>query len=132
IDHYFDSREDMFDAHSYNKGGLVLHMLREELGDDAFFEGMNVFLKSKALNSAEIDDLRLVYEEVTGRDLGLFFDQWIKAAGHSIMNISMSFDTINSQVKIVIEQMHDPEKNLAVFHLPLTVKIQTKTMTEPI
>ncbi len=132
IDHYYDSREDMFDAHSYNKGGLVLHMLREELGDDAFFEGMNVFLKSKALNSAEIDDLRLVYEEVTGRDLGLFFDQWFKAAGHPILNISTSFDTINSQVKIVVEQMQDPEKNLAVFQIPLTVTIQTKTMTEPI
>lgn len=132
IDHYYNSREDMFDAHSYNKGGLVLHMLRQELGEEAFFEGMNAFLKSKALNSAEIDDLRLVYEEVSGRDLGFFFDQWFKSAGHPILNISTKYDSLGSRVVITVEQMQDPEKNLPVFQLPLTISVQTKTMTNPI
>lgn len=132
IDHYYRSREDMFDAHSYNKGALVLHMLRQELGEEAFFEGMNAFLKSKALSSAEIDDLRLVYEDLTGRDLGLFFDQWFKSAGHPVLNISTEYDSLGSQVVITIEQMQDPEKNVAVFQLPITISVQTKTMTEPI
>jgi len=33
---YYDDKEDMFDGHSYNKGGRILHMLRYFLGDDAF------------------------------------------------------------------------------------------------
>ena len=43
----YHSREDMFDAVSYNKGGSILHMLRNYLGDDAFFEGLNDYLKTK-------------------------------------------------------------------------------------
>lgn len=132
IDHYYDHREDMFDAHSYNKGALVLHMLRNHIGDEAFFEGMNLFLKSKALKSAEIDDLRLVYEEVTGLDLGLFFDQWFKSPGHPVLNISTRNSDVDSRIYLVVEQVQDPEKNLAVFQFPLTVSIKVKTMTEPI
>ena len=36
----YEDKEDMFDAHSYNKGGAVLHMLRKIIGDDAFYAGM--------------------------------------------------------------------------------------------
>ena len=36
----YADKEDMFDAHSYNKGGLVLHMLRSYVGDRAFFTGL--------------------------------------------------------------------------------------------
>src|SRR5690606_18478235 len=40
IDFSYDDKEDMFDAHSYNKGGLVLHMLRKYVGDEAFFTSL--------------------------------------------------------------------------------------------
>lgn len=132
IDHYYTGREDMFDLHSYNKGALVLHMLRNQIGDKAFFEGMNVFLKSKALQSAEIDDLRLVYEEVTGLDLGLFFDQWFKSPGHPVLNISTRNSDVDSKIYLVVEQVQNPNENLAVYQFPLTVSIQVKTMTDPI
>ncbi|MEM8909604.1 MAG: M1 family metallopeptidase, partial [Bacteroidota bacterium] len=61
-------KEDMFDAHSYNKGGLVLHMLRNYIGDDAFFATLEKYLKDNAYAAVEAHDLRLVTEEVCGQD----------------------------------------------------------------
>ena len=66
----------MFDAHSYNKGGMVLHMLRDIIGDDAFFAGLNNYLNKMAFKAAEVHDLRLSFEEVTGQDMNWFFNQW--------------------------------------------------------
>ena len=42
----YHDREDMFDAHSYNKGGCILHSLRNYIGDEAFFAGLNMYLKT--------------------------------------------------------------------------------------
>jgi aminopeptidase N len=132
IDHYYGNKENMFDAHSYNKGALVLHMLRQQIGEEAFFEGIQKFLKTRALKSAEIDDLRLIYEEITGRDLGLFFNQWLKSAGHPILEVKTTYDAPGSRVLITVEQVQNPEENLAVFQFPLIVSVQTTTMTEQI
>ena len=49
---HYDQREDMFDSHSYAKGGCVLHMLRKYLGDETFFAGLN-----KYLNDNKIDEI---------------------------------------------------------------------------
>ncbi|TAE02864.1 MAG: M1 family peptidase, partial [Bacteroidetes bacterium] len=76
IRYFYKSREDMFDAHSYNKGGGVLHMLRRYVGDDAFFTALNLYLTQNKFGSAEIHDLRLAFEKVTGEDLNWFFNQW--------------------------------------------------------
>jgi aminopeptidase N len=58
---YMD-KEQMFDGHSYNKGGRILHMLRNYLGDEAFFEGMKHYLQSNQFKPAEFHQLRLSFE----------------------------------------------------------------------
>ncbi len=73
--HYAD-REEMFDRHSYQKGGRVMHLLRNQIGDDAFFEAIRLYVKQNAFQSVEIHDLRMAFEEVTGEDLNWFFEQW--------------------------------------------------------
>ena len=62
FDHF--DKEDMFDGHSYNKGGRILHMLRSYLGDDAFFKGLNNYLTTNKFKAAEVHHLRLAFEEV--------------------------------------------------------------------
>lgn len=78
---YVDS-EDMFDAHSYNKGGVILHMLRKHIGDAAFFQGLNGYLTAHAFQAVEVHDLRLSFEKVSGLDLNWFFNQWFLDKGH--------------------------------------------------
>ena len=117
IHYQYANEEDMFDAHSYNKGGLVLHMLRYQIGDDAFFAGMNHYLTKHAGSAVEVDELRMAYEDVTGLDLKRFFDQWYLAQGHPDLNIN--YEQLDGALEVSVQQVQDPETNLAVFELPL-------------
>ncbi|MFT6198546.1 MAG: aminopeptidase N, partial [Vicingaceae bacterium] len=59
----YDNHMEMFDAHSYQKGGRVLHMLRNYVGDDAFFESLKVYLTDNEFQTVEIHNLRLAFEK---------------------------------------------------------------------
>jgi aminopeptidase N len=64
---YYKDKEDMFDAVSYNKGGNILNMLRKYVGDSAFFKSLNLYLNTNKFKSAEAQQLRLTFEEITGK-----------------------------------------------------------------
>ena len=119
----YDDKEQMFDAHSYNKGGLVLHMLRGYIGDEAFFAGFKKYLEDNAYTAVEADELRMAYEDVTGQDMNWFFDQWFFGAGHPDLEVSHSYDAASKMVKFNIEQKQDPEDNVPVFIVPMPVDI---------
>jgi len=91
--HYrYEDKEEMFDAHSYNKGGLVLHMLRDMVGDDAFYASLHKYLKDNEYTEVEADELRLAFEDVTGKDLIWFFEQWYFSAGHPELYVIYEMD----------------------------------------
>jgi len=82
---------DMFDAPTYNKGGVVLHQLRLAVGDEVFFIAIKKYLSQYAFKAVEIDHLRLVFEEVTGEYLHWFFDQWFYSPGYPNLVIEHHF-----------------------------------------
>ena len=61
--HYI-SQEDVFDANSYQRGGCVLNMLRNYVGDEAFFKSLNVYLTENKFKTGEVHNLRLAFEQV--------------------------------------------------------------------
>jgi aminopeptidase N len=128
---YYDDREDMFDAHSYNKGGAILHMLRKEVGDEAFFKSIELYLKANQFKSVEIHNLRLAFEEVTGRDMNRFFNQWMLNSGHPVLKINYTHDADSVYVDITQKQSND--KGLT-YQLPLKVNVHYGgiVMTYPI
>ena len=111
--------EDLFDAHSYNKGGLVLHMLRRELGDAAFFKGLNLYLTQHAFQAVEAHDLRLAMERVSGRDLNWFFNQWFFAKGHPELKVEVDYSKPENLL-LRFSQVQDLNET-PVFQLPITV-----------
>ena len=111
--------EDLFDAHSYNKGGLVLHMLRRELGDAAFFKGLNLYLTQHAFQAVEAHDLRLAMERVSGRDLNWFFNQWFFAKGHPELRVEVDYSQPENLL-LRFSQLQDLNET-PVFQLPITV-----------
>ncbi|MDP3472791.1 MAG: M1 family metallopeptidase [Algoriphagus sp.] len=115
---YADS-EDMFDSHSYNKGGVVLHMLRQHLGDEAFFKGLNLYLKQYAFQSVEIHDLRLAFERVSGQDLNWFFNQWFLDKGHPELFFEVDYSQPEN-ILLTVYQVQDLE-NLPLYQLPIEV-----------
>lgn len=123
IDFSYDDKEDMFDAHSYNKGGLVLHMLRKYVGDEAFFTSLNKFLTLHAHTAVEAHDLRLAFEAVTGEDLNWFFNQWYFSSGHPSLDINYEYDAEASKLFVIVEQTHNPEDYPPIFQLPFAIDI---------
>src|SRR5476651_1283927 len=85
---YYDDKEDVFDAVTYQKGGTILNMLRNYLGRDAFYKGLGIYLKTNAFKNGEAHQLRLALEEASGKDLNWFFNEWYFGAGHPIMGIT--------------------------------------------
>lgn len=118
VRHYYRNADDMFDAVSYNKGGVILHMLRKYVGNEAFNTSLNKILTSKKFGTVEAHDLRLVFEEVTGKDLNWFFNQWYFSNGHPQLNINYS-STANTAT-VNIEQT---QKNAPVFKFPIAIDI---------
>lgn len=123
IDFEYAHRDGMFDAHSYNKGSAILHMLRLYLGDPAFFEGINQYLEKHAFDSAEAHDLRLAFEKVCGEDLNWFFDQWFFDKGHP--EIEANYQLIDSTQLIIIDltQVQDSQYHRPVFQFPLDIQL---------
>jgi aminopeptidase N len=118
IRYRYANREDMFDRHSYDKGGRVLHMLRSYVGDEAFFTALNHYLAQNKFSASEIAKLRIAFEEVTGEDLMWFFDQWFLQRGHPELRITHSYD--NGQVALRVRQVQDTLFQ-PVYRLPVTV-----------
>jgi aminopeptidase N len=122
--HYgYEDKDDMFDAHSYNKGGLVLHMLRSFLGDDVFFSGVQYYLKQHAFKTAEIHDLRIAFEYISGEDLNWFFNQWYLSSGHPVLDVKHNYTSEKKLLQIEITQIQDPEKSEAIFQLPMHIDL---------
>ena len=114
---YLD-KEDMFDAVSYNKGGAILHMLRNYLGDEAFFTGLKVYLTDHAFKAAEVHQLRLALEEVSGKDLNWFFNQWFYGSGHPKIQVSHDYNALEKTVTVNFIQSQKE-----VFKFPIALDI---------
>jgi aminopeptidase N len=118
----YEDKEDMFDAHSYQKGGRVLHMLRNYVGDDAFFTSLQKYLTDNQFTDVEIHELRLAFEDVTGEDLNWFFNQWFLSSGHPMLNIDYSYVEYTDTVLVTIEQLQDLETT-PLFRLPIRIDV---------
>jgi aminopeptidase N len=116
----FRDIDDLFDRHTYNKGGSVLHMLRHYIGDEDFKNSVKVYLDTFKNRTAETDNLRQIFEGVSGKSLEKFFDQWIFSEGHPKLKIMISLPSSNTvQMKILQEQ------DTHLFEFPLEIKVVT-------
>ncbi|MCX2738479.1 M1 family aminopeptidase [Pontibacter anaerobius] len=120
IRYYYKDREDMFDSHSYAKGGRVLHMLRKLVGDDAWWASLNLYLTRNKYTEVEVAELRMAFEDVTGKDLMWFFDQWFMKPGHPELIVSQSYN--KGQLQLYVRQVQDTTY-APVYRLPLQVAV---------
>ncbi len=114
--HYGDQM-DMFDGVTYNKGGAILHMLRNYLGDKAFFAGLKEYLNTNKFATGEAHQLRLALEKVSGRDLNWFFNQWYFDSGNLDLNITYGYDANKGTATMTVKQ------NGKVFNMPVKVNV---------
>lgn len=122
---YHKDPNDMFDNHSYQKGGLILNMLRNYVGDEAFFKALQLYLTRHKFSTAEMHQLRLCFEEVTGEDLNWFFNQWFYGKGHPDLETFYAWLPETKEVKLTVLQKPGSE-DTNFFRMPVDVDFCVK------
>jgi aminopeptidase N len=121
----------LLNANSYQKGAWVLHMLRQEVGEESFWKGMRLFYERFRNGNAVTDNFRNVMEEVSGKDLQKFFNQWLYLPGEPNLLIKIEAGRENGTSEIIIEQVQDK-----LFSFPLEIQLKdsdgSRTITIPV
>lgn len=113
-------------AVTYSKGGVVIHQLRQEVGDAAFWRAVNLLLARHRFGSIETADLRRAMEETSGRELAWFFDQWVYSTGHPKLSITPAWDEAAGTLTLAATQTHRVSRTAtAAYRLPLDIDIET-------
>ena len=115
----YADKEDLFDAVSYSKGGRILNMLRNYVGDDAFFASLHKYLTDNKFKNGEAQQLRLAFESVTGKDLNWFWNEWYYGAGHPVLDINYVYDDAANKVAIIVQQQQPQQ----IFKMPVYIDI---------
>jgi aminopeptidase N len=109
----------LLNTNSYQKGGFVLHMLRSELGDSAFFRGVrDYYTKFKHSNALTID-LQSALDRSSGKRLGAFFDQWLNRPGYPELDVTWASDSASKSLLLTVVQ----SKRFGLFEFPLRLAL---------
>ena len=102
----------------YDKGALVLHLLRFELGEEAFWRGLKDYTRAHAGASVTTDDLQAAMERAAGRSLKEFFERWVYGADVPALEARHRHD--GAAVVVTIEQRQEK-----LWPVPLRVAVET-------
>ena len=117
----YSDPDAMFESgHTYSKGGVILHMLRRQLGDKAFFKGLGSYLKKYAYQPVDTADLESALSDYTRQDLKPFFDQWVRKPGHPVLDMTWTYDEARKEVVATVKQQQNTTKDTPVYNTPLT------------
>ena len=118
---FYSDPDSMFESgHTYAKGGVILHMLRRQIGDKAFFKGIGSYLKKFAYKPVETADLEGALSDYTHQDLKPFFDQWVRKPGHPVLDMTWTYDETRKEVVATVKQMQTTSDGTPTYNMPLT------------
>jgi aminopeptidase N len=100
---YAKPDDSVFDATTYQKGSVVIHTLRQEVGDDVFWKSLNIYLNRHKFANVESTDLQKVFEEVSGKNLDWFWKQWVYGVGYPKIDVKPSYDETSRTLKITFK-----------------------------
>ena len=107
----------LLNHNSYEKGAFVLHMLRSQLGDSAFFAGLRGYYAGHKHGTALTADLQSSLERASGKKLGAFFDQWLRRPGYPEASVSWTSDPTAHKTTVSVTQ----SRRFGYFEFPLSV-----------
>lgn len=110
---------------SYNKGAMVLHMLRKKMGDDNFYQGLRNFLTHPdlAFNYAKTTDFVPIMESASGLDLTEFFNDWLYNQGYPSFSVLWNHQPGASQIQINLSQSTS-HSSVDFFETDVTLRLQ--------
>jgi len=123
---------DIFAARVYIKGAWVLRMLRNELGDAKFFEGLRLYYNTFKYSNASTGDLIRAFEAASGRDLAKYFDQWV-FSGEGVVILKAGKPEVEKKngkffTTVTIEQVQSEER---VYELLIDINLRGSGISKP-
>lgn len=125
----YDSPMEQFGYLAYPKGAWVLHMLRNQLGEELYRRCIKTYLERHLFQNVVTEDLNAVIEELSGRSFDQFFDQWVYHAHHPELNVNYSWDDKTRLAKVSISQTQKLSDDIVLFNFPLNLSFKSKTET---
>ncbi len=127
---YHDDGFELFDAHLYEKGAWVLHMLRHQLGEAAFKRAIHAYISRYREREVITADLERTFEDVTGRSLAQFFQQWVYSGGYPAFEVNYSWDSEHNMAKVKIKQTQHVDDLTPCFVTPVDLTFTIPTSDE--
>jgi aminopeptidase N len=124
VRHDFDDSSE-FDDNAYGKGGLVLYMLRQQIGEDAFYRGLHNYLETYRGKNVVTADLIKSIDEANHINVQQFFDQWIFGAGAPKFDVAYTYDDAKHQIALTVKQTQKVEGRVGIFHVSVEVEVTT-------
>lgn len=104
----------MLNAHSYQKGGWVIWMLRNLVGNDIFWKAVRTYYATYQGKNASTEDLQKVFETVSGKNLQQFFTQWLYMPENPDLQISWQYNALLKQIDLSITQLTETKFSFAL------------------
>lgn len=120
----------LFDAHSYEKGAIVLHMIRGLLGEETWGRVLRAYVERFAGTTVTTADLQGVVEQVSGASLGPLFDQYVFGAGHPELAARWEWREDEKLVRLHVEQTQRLTDEVGLFSFPVEIALVGATETE--
>ena len=120
----------VFDTYAYPRGGAVLHMLRNLLGEENWWRAINHYLTKYAHQPVETDQFRIAIEEATGKSLDWFFEEWVYKMGHPVFRVTQTYDAAGKKLALTVRQEQKPDPTslypqVEFFRMPVEIEIGT-------
>jgi len=113
--------DELFSGTVYDKGGLVLHVLRWIIGDEAFFDGLRYYVEQHAFGSATTAEFQENMEHISGMDLSDFFSEWIYQAGYPEYLLDDYQAETNSDLTNVSFTIFQTQNDAPLFSTPVPI-----------
>jgi aminopeptidase N len=118
----------IFDNYAYPRGGAVLHMLRQTLGEENWWRAINHYLTKYAHQPVSTEQFRIAIEEATGQSMDWFFDEWVYKMGHPIFRVTQAYDPAARTLTLTVKQEQKPDPNYGYpqatfFQTPVEIEI---------
>ncbi|KAI8391176.1 peptidase family M1-domain-containing protein [Radiomyces spectabilis] len=119
----YDSSWDLFDMHTYPGGAWRIHMLRKRLGDEAFWCGVNQYVKEFSGKTVQTTDFQTCLERASGLNLTRFFDEWVYSKGYPKIKAQYEYSKTDNRVKFVLTQTQvDEANNIPLFATDIEIE----------
>jgi len=117
----------LLSTNSYQKGAWVLHMLRDKIGEEAFWTGLQNYYSKFKNKNALTKDFRYCMEESSGTNLQSFFDQWLRQVGHPVLQLK--YDYNQKQKLLTINLLQTQDNNYFSFPIDLKITNEAKNLS---